>query len=63
MLVAAGLSNREIGRRLRVTEGTVRTHLRSVFGKLRVTSRTELAAAAVHEGVCGPADVPRRRPS
>jgi len=43
-LVAEGLSNQAIGDRLLVTSGTVRTHLRSVFAKLGVTSRAELAA-------------------
>ena len=44
-LVAEGLTNQAIGGRLLMTSGTVRTHLRSVFAKLGVTSRTELAAA------------------
>jgi DNA-binding CsgD family transcriptional regulator len=43
-LVARGLGNRAIGDQLLIAEGTVRTHLRSVFGKLGVSSRTELAA-------------------
>lgn len=46
-LVAAGMTNDAVGRRLLVTAGTVRTHLRSVFNKLGVSSRTELAALAV----------------
>ncbi|GAA5131014.1 helix-turn-helix transcriptional regulator [Pseudonocardia adelaidensis] len=43
-LVARGLGNQAIGAQLLITEGTVRTHLRSVFGKLGLRSRTELAA-------------------
>lgn len=43
-LAARGLGNRAIGAQLLIGEGTVRTHLRSVFGKLGLTSRTELAA-------------------
>jgi DNA-binding CsgD family transcriptional regulator len=44
-LVAEGLTNQRVGERLLMTAGTVRTHLRSVFAKLDVASRTELAAA------------------
>ena len=46
-LVADGLTNVRIAERLFVSTSTVRTHLRSVFGKLGVTSRTELAAIVV----------------
>jgi DNA-binding CsgD family transcriptional regulator/tetratricopeptide (TPR) repeat protein len=42
-LVADGLSNREISDRLFVTEKTVETHLASIFAKLGVRSRTEVA--------------------
>jgi DNA-binding CsgD family transcriptional regulator len=44
-LVAAGLTNREIAERLFVTTNTVETHLRHIFQKLEVTSRTQLAMA------------------
>lgn len=43
-LVAAGLSNAQVADRTGLSESTVRTHLRSVFRKLRVRSRSELAA-------------------
>jgi DNA-binding CsgD family transcriptional regulator len=42
-LVAEGLSNREIAERLYVTTNTVETHLRHIFRKRGVRSRTELA--------------------
>lgn len=45
-LVAQGLSNAAVGTRLLMGTGTVRTHLRSVFAKLEVKSRAELAAQA-----------------
>jgi DNA-binding CsgD family transcriptional regulator len=46
MLTTRGLSNRDIGAQLLISEGTVRTHLRSVFAKLDLRSRAELAAEA-----------------
>jgi DNA-binding NarL/FixJ family response regulator len=47
MLVADGLSNKAIGRRLGVSDGTVRIHLHNVFRKTGVKNRTELAQLAV----------------
>jgi two-component system, NarL family, nitrate/nitrite response regulator NarL len=43
-LVSAGLSNKEIARRLHLAEGTVKTHLHNVYQKARVKNRTALAA-------------------
>jgi DNA-binding NarL/FixJ family response regulator len=40
-LVAEGYTNRQIARRLSITEGTVRKHLENAFVRLNVTSRTE----------------------
>ena len=44
--VQKGLRNREIAEQLGVTEGTVKVYLHSVFEKLGVSSRTELAVRA-----------------
>jgi LuxR family maltose regulon positive regulatory protein len=44
--LAAGVSNREIGRRLYITESTVKTHVYNIFGKLNVCNRTQAALQA-----------------
>jgi DNA-binding NarL/FixJ family response regulator len=46
-LLAAGLSNREIGRRLYLSPETVKTHLGNIYRKLGVDGRTQAALAAV----------------
>lgn len=46
-LVAAGLSNREIGERLYVGEATVKTHLLHAFAKLEVADRTRAVTRAM----------------
>ena len=43
-LIAEGLANKEIGSRLNISNGTVRTHLMHIFAKLHVRCRTEAAA-------------------
>ena len=43
-LVSSGLSNKEIARRLNLTEATVKTHLHNIYRKARVQNRTALAA-------------------
>lgn len=45
-LVSTGQSNKEIGRQLNLTEGTVKVHLHHMFQKLAVHNRTALAALA-----------------
>ncbi len=45
-LVADGLSNREIAERLVVSMGTIKTHVRNIYGKLGVNSRTRAVARA-----------------
>lgn len=49
-LVAAGLSNRQIGQGLFLSEATVKSHLVHIFGKLGVSSRTSAVASARASG-------------
>jgi DNA-binding CsgD family transcriptional regulator len=49
-LVVEGLTNQQIGERLFMSLGTVKTHLGHVFTKLELGSRTELVAEAVRRG-------------
>jgi two-component system nitrate/nitrite response regulator NarL len=46
-LVSEGLSNKEIGRRLNITDGTIKVHLHHIFQKLEINNRTVLAALAI----------------
>src|SRR6516162_11248798 len=46
-MVAGGLSNKEIGRQLDLSEGTVKVHLHNIYRKLKVNNRTTLAAMAI----------------
>ncbi len=58
-LVARGASNKEIGARLVITEGTVKNHLHNILSKLHVRNRAEIAAYAVRQGILAPEDTPR----
>jgi two-component system nitrate/nitrite response regulator NarL len=42
-LVAQGLRNREVGKRLGMTEGTVKVYLHRIYDKLEIQNRVELA--------------------
>ena len=52
-LVAAGHTNTQIARRLGITEGTVRTHLETIYTRLNVSNRT----AAITRAFPAPAGV------
>jgi predicted ATPase/class 3 adenylate cyclase/DNA-binding CsgD family transcriptional regulator len=49
--VAAGLTNPQIGERMFISRGTVKTHLAHIFAKLAISSRSELAAEATRRGL------------
>jgi len=44
-----GWRNREIGRQLAISEQTVKNHLRSIYDKVGVSDRLELALYAIHQ--------------
>jgi two-component system nitrate/nitrite response regulator NarL len=46
-LVSEGLSNKEIGRRLNISDGTIKVHLHHIYEKLEISNRTALAAVAI----------------
>jgi DNA-binding NarL/FixJ family response regulator len=50
-LVARGTSNKIIGKELRISEATVKTHLLHIFAKLAVDDRTAAVTAAMERGV------------
>ena len=50
-LVAEGLSNREIGARLSITERTAKFHVTAVFNKLGAENRAQAVALALREGL------------
>lgn len=49
--LAAGKSNKEIGTELFISEGTVKSHVKGIFTKLDVVSRTEAIATATRRGL------------
>ena len=46
-LVSEGLSNKAIGRRLNIADGTIKQHLHHIYQKLEIDNRTVLAALAI----------------
>ncbi len=50
--LAAGLSNKAIGRALGISDGTVKLHVKAILRKLSVRSRVEAAVIAVEQGLC-----------
>ena len=55
LALAEGLSNRKVGRRLNISEGTVKVHLHSIYSKLGVGREltTNELLAHVYPGLSG----------
>jgi DNA-binding NarL/FixJ family response regulator len=51
ILVADGCTNKEIGKKLGITEDTVKKHMQSILAKLDATSRTGAIAKATRAGL------------
>ena len=49
--VAAGMSNKQIARRLGISEKTVRNHMTRIFTKLGASNRTEAVVSAMRAGL------------
>jgi DNA-binding NarL/FixJ family response regulator len=50
-MVVRGLTNKQIGHALRISENTARNHINSIIRKLDVSGRTEAATAAIQQGL------------
>jgi DNA-binding NarL/FixJ family response regulator len=50
-LLAEGLSNGEVARRLYITTKTASVHVSNILAKLSMTSRAEIAAYSVRSGL------------
>lgn len=50
-LIVKGMANKEIAARLRITEHTVKNHVKNILSKLGVDDRTQAATTAVQRGI------------
>jgi two-component system, NarL family, response regulator len=50
-LIVEGMSNKEIGAALSITESTVKNHVNSILAKLKVNDRTQAATTALRRGI------------
>jgi DNA-binding NarL/FixJ family response regulator len=58
LLIAQGLTSKEVGRRLFIERGTVDTHVQHIYNKLQIDSRPQLAVWLMDHGLlqrAGPA--------
>jgi DNA-binding NarL/FixJ family response regulator len=52
-LIASGNSNKSIARRLQITEGTVKSHVKSILAKMHASDRTHATTLGVERGMIG----------
>ena len=50
-LIVQGMSNKEIGGALSITESTVKNHVNSILAKMKVNDRTQAATTALRRGI------------
>ena len=50
-LIVGGKSNKEISEELGISQATVKTHIRVIFGRMGVSDRTQAAVAALQRGL------------
>jgi len=50
-MIVGGMSNKEIGFALDVSENTVKSHVQNIFGKIGVSDRTSAATTAIRRGL------------
>jgi DNA-binding NarL/FixJ family response regulator len=50
-LVVGGLANKQIAYELNIADNTVKNHVKTILGKLRVQDRTQAATAAIQRGI------------
>ena len=50
-LLAVGMYNKEVGKRLEISERTVKNHVSNIFKKLGVTDRTQAAVFAIRNNI------------
>lgn len=58
-LMATGLTNREIAGVLFISDGTVKTHVEHIIGKLGVSDRVQAAVWAARQGLVSETDLPK----
>jgi DNA-binding NarL/FixJ family response regulator len=51
-LVAEGLSNKQIGARLGLSDKTIKNHVSHILAKLQLKARTQVAIMALRDGIC-----------
>ena len=57
-LLIQGESNKQIGRRLRIADTTVKIHVRKIMRKIEASNRTQAAVWAVNHGLAAPSPSP-----